>query len=82
MSVQDECTFRFSSFLISLRNSLANSWFEIISLLTAPHANLFRVVTICNRGQVEEVLAPELFYQKIYRPLKQFHVDIHHILDF
>ena len=25
---------------------------------------------------------PELFYQKIYRPLMQVHVDIHHISNF
>ena len=35
LSVKVECTFRFSSFLIiGLCNSSANSWFEIISLLT------------------------------------------------
>ena len=25
---------------------------------------------------------PEVFYQKVYKPLKQCYVDIHHILDF
>ena len=27
-------------------------------------------------------VSPEVFYQNIYKPLKQFHDDIHHISDF
>ena len=37
LSIKDECTFLFSSFLIiGLRNSLANSSFYILSFLIAP----------------------------------------------
>ena len=27
-------------------------------------------------------LLPEVFYQDVYKPLKEVHADIHHILDF
>ena len=37
MSTKDECTFRFSNFLIiGLCSSPANSWFDMISFLTEP----------------------------------------------
>ena len=44
-SIKDECPFRFSNFLIiGLCNSLANSWFDIISLLTStPEAFYLKV---------------------------------------
>ena len=71
LSIKDEYTFRFSNFLIiGLCNSSANSWFDIISLLTPlREANL-------SAGEAD------FFFQKIYKPLKQVHVDIHHILEF
>ena len=47
--------------IVSLCNSSAVSWFFIISLLTAPPGNLFRVTRVAkasNRACVAEVLAP------------------------
>ena len=45
-----------------------------MSLLTTLPSNLFE--------HKAEVLAPKVFCQKIHKPLKQFHVYIHHILFF
>ena len=47
--------------IVSLCNSSAVSWFYIISLLTAPPANLFRVTRVAkvsNCACVAEVWAP------------------------
>ena len=73
---KDEHSLNFSSFLIvGFCNSSAKSRFGIISLLTAPPANLFHVVK-------EPLRTTEVFYQKIYKQLKQNPFDILHILDF
>ena len=70
-----ECTFVFLNFLIiDLCNSSANSWFEIFSFLIPLSVNLFYVAKVSGRARVAEV-----FYHKIYRPLKQVRVDIHDI---
>ena len=66
LSVKDEYIFLFLNFLITdLCNSSANSLFEMFSFLTLLPENLFAHVA-------------EVFYQKIYKPLKQDHFDIHH----
>lgn len=49
-----------------------NSWFYKISLLTPLPANLFCVAKVSDHA----------FYQKNYKPLKQFRVNIYHIFDF
>ena len=50
LSVKDECTFLFLSFLINgLRNSSANSSFYIFPFLTA---DLFRVAKVSDRASV------------------------------
>ena len=49
-----------------------NSWFYKISLLTPLPANLFCVAKVSDHA----------FYQKNYKPLKQFRVDICHIFNF
>ena len=86
LSIKDQRTFRFSNFLIiGPCNSLTNSWFDILSFLIVPPANLFclaRVANVSDRARVAALLAPKVFLSKIYKPLKQDHVDIHHILDF
>ena len=76
---KDECTFRFSNFLITgLCNSFANSLFCTILFLTTP----------------PEVLEPENLFARLaevflskkkkkkYKSLKLDFVDIHHILNF
>ena len=78
LSIKGECTFLFLKFLIIvLCNSAANSLFEIFSVLIA---DLFRVAKASDRASVEA--PPEYFYQKIYKSLKQYLFDIHHIMDF
>ena len=49
----------------------------------------FPIIGLCNSSanSLLEIFSfsiplPELFYQKIYRPLTQVHVDIHHISNF
>ena len=49
----------------------------------------FLIIGSCNSSanSLLEIISfllplPEVFYQKIYKPLKQVHVDIHHISDF
>ena len=49
----------------------------------------FLIIGLCNfsPNSLLEIISSltalsEIFYQKIYRPLNQVHVDIHHILDF
>ena len=64
LPVTSECTFRFSSFLVGLNNSLANSCFNIISLITAPYIKLFRVAKVSHQGQEAKILAPEVFFIK------------------
>ena len=49
----------------------------------------FLIIDLCN-SSADSLLdiipfvtvPPEVFYQKIYKPLQQVHVGIHHILDF
>ena len=66
-------------FQICMCISSANSWFDIILLLTAPPTNLFGVVKVPDRACL---LALDVCYQQIHKQLKQVHVDIHHTLDF
>ena len=78
LSIKGECTFLFSNFLIiGLCNSSANSLFDIFSFLTA---DLFCVATLSCRASV--ATPQEVFYQEIYKALKQDLFDIHHILNF
>ena len=49
----------------------------------------FLIIGLCNSSAnflleifLFSIPLPDVFYQKINRPLKQVHVDIHHILDF
>ena len=49
----------------------------------------FRIIGLCNSSANSLlgifsflILLPEVFYQKICKPLKQDPLDIHHILDF
>ena len=76
--MKDECTFISLNFLIiGLRNSFANSLLEMFSSLIA---DLFRVAKVSGLAGVS---APsDVSYQKIYKPLKQVHIDVRHILDF
>ena len=79
---KDGCSFRFARFLIiGLCNSLVNSWFDIISLLKAPPANLF-FITMVSDSTRRSSSTKSFIYQSNYKPLKQVHVDIHHILNF
>ena len=62
LTINDAYFFRFLTFLIiCLCNSLANSWFRLILILTAPPANLFRLSKVSDHAHVTEVLAPEDF---------------------
>ena len=71
--MKGECTFLVLNFLIvPLFNSSANSLLEIISFLIL---DLFASVST----PPEPFLS---FYEKIYKPLEQDRVDIHHILEF
>ena len=64
-----EFPFLFFNFLIiDFCNSSVNSLFEIFSYLIS---DLFASVAV----------PPEVFLSKMYGPLKQVHVHIHHILD-
>ena len=57
LSIKVECTFLFLNFLIiGLRNSSANSLFEIFSFLIA---DLFRVVKVSDRASV--AAQPKIF---------------------
>ena len=81
--LKDVCTFHFPGFpIICLSNYLPNSWFGIILFSVA---NLSCPSTVSDQGHVTAppaVLAPEDFLSKKYKPMKQVHIDIHHILDF
>ena len=67
LSLNYECTFRFSNFqMIGLCSSSPNSLFCKILLITAP----------------PEVLEREVFFSKNYKLLKLYLDYIHHILDF
>ena len=58
-------------------NPSANSLLDIFSFLKPlPEANLSRVAKIFDCASKAD------FCQKIYRPLKQVHVDVNHNLDF
>ena len=76
--MKDECNFILLNFLIiGLCNSFANSLLGIFSFLIA---DLFRVAKVSDLASVS---APsDVSYQKNYKPLKQVHVDVCHILDF
>ena len=77
-SMKGKCTFLFSnSLIIGLCNISANSLFDIFSILTAA---VFRVAKVFHCASV--AAPPEVFYQRIYKPLKQAHDDICHSLDF
>ena len=67
MNINNFCFLNY--LIIGLFNSSGNSLLDRISFLTVPPVNLFKRIA-------------EVFYQKNYKPLKQVHVDIHHILDF
>ena len=86
LSIKYECIFLFSNFLIiDLCNSSANYLLDIILFLTAPpEADLSGVTRLAKvfNGKASDHASEVEFYTKIYRPLKQVHVDIHHILDF
>ena len=70
LSIKDECTFLVLDFLIVvLCNSLVNTLFDAFSFLIAPL-------------EVDLSASEWIFFQKIYRPLMQVHVDVHHISDF
>ena len=70
--MKSECTFLFSNILIiGLFNSYANCWFGI--LIFDATTSKFRVTKFSDCARVAEV-----FYQKIYKALKQVHIDIHH----
>ena len=74
--MKSECNFLFSNILIiGLFNSYANCWFDI--LIFNATTSKFRITKFSDCAPVAEV-----FYQKIYKALKQVHVDVHHILGF
>ena len=65
LSIKGECTFPLLNFMIiSLRNFSGNSLLEIFLFLIADFIYKRSGPTRC-------------FYQNIYRPSKQVHVDIH-----
>ena len=70
LSTKGECTFVLLNFLIThLCNSSANFLSDIISFLTVPL-------------EVDLSTSEAVSLSKLYKPLKQVHIDIHHISDF
>ena len=77
-SIKGEFSFLFFNFpIIGLCNSSANSLFAIFSFVIPLLRNLFFVANVSDHVRVAEV-----FYQKIYKPLKQLHLHIHKMLAF
>ena len=76
LSIKVEFTFLFLNFLITgLCISSVNSLFDIFLLFIA---DLFRIARVAKISDC----ASKFFHQKMYKPLKQYPFDIHHILDF
>ena len=66
--------------MIGLCSSLTNS--RIVSIFTAPPANLFGAAKVFDHAHLAGVLELEDFLSKIFKPLKQDSFDIHHVSDF
>ena len=65
LSIEDQCTFLFLNFLIiGLRNSSANSLFEIISILKSLPPNFIRVDKVSDRKVSDRALVEESFLSK------------------
>ena len=83
MSIKDEYTFRFSIFLIiGLRNASADCWFEIILFSIADLSCVSKVSECARVTAPLELVTPEDFLSKTYKPLKQDFFDIQHISGF
>ena len=78
--MKKEFTFLFSKFLIIgiCNSSIIFFLLDIILFLIALPAYLFRVPQVSDHACVAEIFLSK----KIYKPLKQVWVDVHHILDF
>ena len=67
LSLKDDCTLRFSIFLIiGLCNSSANSWFDIISLLTRHQKQIY--LTKFAQLSSLAIKVKRTSYQKNYKP--------------
>ena len=83
LTINDDYFFRFLTFLIiCLWNSLANSSFRLILILTAPPANLFRLSKFSDHAHVTEVLAPKDFLSINLETFEASSRCYYNILDF